>query len=106
MENKTISSKILSIRQEVVEVIRNKVIELNSDKSDDFWIALNDSLDIDGGYKCDTFIEYIELCDGNRIVFLDNNQNTYTLDDKYLPLEILTNIADSLDSGNFQIEKK
>ena len=100
------SSKLEAIKKDIIGTIQTKVEIILSDKSNTHYIELNDCPFIDNGSLCDAFICHIDLTDEDEVVLIDNDQNTYGLDDEYLPLEAFAKIADNLVSKEFILEKK
>lgn len=106
MTENVFSNKLESIKKDIIGTIQSKVETILSDKSDTHFIVLSDCPFVDNGSLCDAFICHIELTDENKVILTDNDQNTYSLADEFLPLEAFAKIADGLTDKAFELEEK
>lgn len=106
MAKKVFSNKLEAIKKDVIGTIQTKVEKLLTDKKETHYIELDEGVSIDKSDMCDTIICEVELSDENEVILTDNDQNTYSLDDNYLSLEVFAEIADALMDKGFDVLQK
>ncbi len=106
MAKNVFTNKLEAIKKDVFGTIQSNVEKLLADKKETHYIELDEGVNIDKSDMCDTFICEVELTDENEVVLTDNDQNTYSLDDNYLSLEVFAEIADVLTDKGFDVLQK
>ena len=105
MENKEFTSKLIEINNNAIETINTKALNILGDKTDTHYIELDKGVDIDDCDFGDVRINSIEINELGDVLYIDNNAETYEIDDYRISIWVRAEIADALNNEKYSVEE-
>ena len=104
MEKNVFTERLIAIKNDMIGTINAKVKAALDGKGDTIYIELNKDVYLDNCDFCDTYISRIEFDDTDeKIVLIDNDDESYDTNDYRISVWALALIADQLNNDNYKL---